>query len=388
MTIHYRPIITLIVISALTAMFTGCRDEVYVIPAEYEQVCPPSSQPDAVAAMYVINEGNMGSNKASIDMLDFTSGVYMRNIYASRNPTAVKELGDVANDALIYGSRLYVTVNCSHKVEIMDAYTLRRIGHIDIPNCRYLACADGHVYVSSYVSSIVGDNAAPAGCVCEIDTSTLAVTRRATVGYQPEEMAIIDGLLYVANSGGYRPPDYDNTISVVDLASFTQLRRITVDINLHRLRADSHGALWVTSRGDNATRHGALYKLQSLEPGAPMQVVDRYDIPCSDMAMRGDSLIYIASQWNNLTATATASYGIIDVHTGRYISQEPFQRTVTESIARPYAIAVHPTSGDIYLTDAKNYVSSGTLYCLDPTGHLRWSVRTGDIPAAIAFLSR
>ena len=57
-------------------------------------------------------------------------------------------------------------------------------------------------------------------------------------------------------------------------------------------------------------------------------------------------------------------------------------------IAMPYGIAVHPETGDIYLTDAKNYVSSGTLYCFDSQGRKKWSVRTGDIPTAIAFVHK
>ena len=57
-------------------------------------------------------------------------------------------------------------------------------------------------------------------------------------------------------------------------------------------------------------------------------------------------------------------------------------------IVMPYGIAIHPETGDIYITDAKNYVSSGTLYCYDRFGRRKWSVRTGDIPAHIAFLPR
>lgn len=376
----------IILLLLTTLLLEACREDVYVVPADFTQVCPPSSADDPVTTMYLINEGNMGSNKASIDMLDYHTGVYWRNLYATRNPSVVKELGDVANDAKIYGNRLYVTINCSHKVEVMDAHTLRRIGQIDIPNCRYLAFNDGHAYVSSYVSTIIGDADAPLGEVCEIDTATLSITRRVSVGYQPEEMAILDGRLYVANSGGYRPPKYDNTVSVIDLETMTRERDIEVDINLFRLRADSHGTLWVTSRGDHKSRPGSLYRLEQLSSQAPMQVTDRYDIPVSDMAFRGDSLIYIASQWNDISATSSATYGIISTSTGRIIADDLGNPAVTAAIVHPYCIAVHPYTGDIYLTDARNYVSSGTLYCLDPYGNLRWRTLTGDIPAAIAFL--
>ena len=65
--------------------------------------------------MYLLNEANMGSNKSSIDYVDFRNAYYVRNIYAERNPEVVKELGDVGNDIQIYGNKLYAVINCSHK---------------------------------------------------------------------------------------------------------------------------------------------------------------------------------------------------------------------------------------------------------------------------------
>ena len=53
-------------------------------------------------------------------------------------------------------------------------------------------------------------------------------------------------------------------------------------------------------------------------------------------------------------------------------------------IVIPYGIAIHPRNGDIYVTDAKNYVSSGVLPCYSREGVHKWSVRTGDIPAHMA----
>ena len=54
-------------------------------------------------------------------------------------------------------------------------------------------------------------------------------------------------------------------------------------------------------------------------------------------------------------------------------------------ITVPYGIAIHPITKEIFVTDAKNYVSSGVLHCYGPDGKKRWSVRTGDIPAHMAF---
>jgi DNA-binding beta-propeller fold protein YncE len=54
-------------------------------------------------------------------------------------------------------------------------------------------------------------------------------------------------------------------------------------------------------------------------------------------------------------------------------------------IAVPYGIAVNPDTREILITDAKDYVTPGTLYCFSPDGKKKWDVVTGDIPAHIAF---
>ena len=57
-----------------------------------------------LCGLYLLNEGNMGSNKCTLDFVDFDNGYYVRNLYAEKNPNVVKELGDVGNDVQIYGS--------------------------------------------------------------------------------------------------------------------------------------------------------------------------------------------------------------------------------------------------------------------------------------------
>lgn len=372
----------------LLSVTTGCREDELVVPTEYDIIPEYPATDTRIRGFYLVNEGNMGSNKCTLDYFDYLTGLYARNFYAERNPDVVKELGDVGNDIGIYGSKLYVVVNCSHKVEVMDARSGIRLGQIDIPNCRYVRFHRGKAYVSSYVGPVLIDANAPKGAVYEVDTTSLAVTRKVTVGYQPEEMEVVDDYMYVANSGGYRAPQYDNTVSVIQMIDFKQVRQIPVGINLHRLRKDSHGQIWVSSRGDYQTRPSRLYVLAKKKGYNTMEVTDTIATACSNMAIRGDSLYYYATEWNNYTASNTVSYGIIDVRTHEIVSTGFITDGTEKEITIPYGIAIHPETGDIFVTDAKNYVSSGTLYCFDREGRKKWSVRTGDIPAHITFLPR
>ena len=366
---------------------TSCREDELVVPTEYEIIGDerPASR---IRGLYLVNEGNMGSNKCTLDFYDYMTGLYSRNLYSERNPNVIKELGDVGNDIGIYGSKLYVVVNCSHKVEVLDARSGLRLGQIDIPNCRYVRFHRGHAYVSSYVGPVLIDPSAPKGAVFEVDTASLAVTRKVSVGYQPEEMEIVNDYMYVANSGGYRVPDYDNTVSVIQMIDFKQVQQIPVGINLHRLKKDKYDKLWVSSRGNYQDVPSRLFVMERKPGYNQMVVTDTLNIACSNMALKGDSLFFYATEWNNFTASNTISYGIIDVRTKQVISDNFITDGTEKEITIPYGIAVHPESGDIFVTDAKNYVSSGTLYCFTPDGKKKWSVRAGDIPAHITFLSK
>ena len=370
----------------LTVLF-ACREIELVVPTEYELLPGVPIDPDArPAGMYLLNEANMGSNKSSIDYVDFRNAYYVRNIYAERNPEVVKELGDVGNDIQIYGNKLYAVINCSHKVEVMDVRTCKRIGQVDIPNCRYIRFAKGKAYVSAYVGPVAIDPNAQLGAVYEVDTASLAVTRKVTVGYQPDELEVLGEYLYVANSGGYRAPDYDSTVSVVEIYGMKQIQKIPVGINLHRIRKDRYGKLWVTSRGDYNTIPSRLYVLDRKDKNSKEMVVkDTLDIPCSEMYIQGDSLYIYSVEWNKQTERNTVTYGIIDVRTGQLVTDHFITDGTEQDIVIPYGICVHPTTGDIYVTDAKNYVSSGVLHCYDRHGKKKWSVRTGDIPAHMAF---
>ena len=370
----------------LTVLF-ACREIELVVPTEYELLPGVPIDPDArPAGMYLLNEANMGSNKSSIDYVDFRNAYYVRNIYAERNPEVVKELGDVGNDIQIYGNKLYAVINCSHKVEVMDVRTCKRIGQVDIPNCRYIRFAKGKAYVSAYVGPVAIDPNAQLGAVYEVDTASLAVTRKVTVGYQPDELEVLGEYLYVANSGGYRAPDYDSTVSVVEIYGMKQIQKIPVGINLHRIRKDRYGKLWVTSRGDYNTIPSRLYVLDRKDKNSKEMVVkDTLDIPCSEMYIQGDSLYFYSVEWNKQTERNTVTYGIIDVRTGQLVTDHFITDGTEQDIVIPYGICVHPTTGDIYVTDAKNYVSSGVLHCYDRHGKKKWSVRTGDIPAHMAF---
>jgi len=359
--------------------YSACRKDAQPIPEQDKPLLPPD--PTAVVkGFYLLNEGNMNMNKASLDYLDYTTGQYRRNIYNQTNPDVTKGLGDVGNDIGIYGSKVYVVVNVSNKVEVLNAKTGKRISLINIDNCRYVTFHNGKAYVSAYLGK-VGDPKAPNGAVNEIDTTTLQITRKVTVGRQPEEMAIVGEKLYVANSGGYSPPNYERTVSVIDLASFSELKRIDVAINLDRVKADKYGDIYVTSRGDYYNIPSKLFVIDTKID----QVKKEFDFGVSNLWIDDDIAYMYSYEFSYITGKNTTTYAMLNVKNEAVLASKFITDGSETQIKVPYGIAVNPITKEVLVTDAKDYITPGMLYCFDPSGKKKWSVVAGDIPAHFAF---
>jgi len=370
-------------LSLLFVLLVSCRGTMPAVDEEIDNITPGDENAQ-ITGFYLLNEGNMGSNKASLDYFDYTDGDYHLNIFGERNPSVAHELGDVGNDIDIYGSRLYVVVNNSNLVEVMNASDATHIGTVSIPNCRYIAFHDRFAYVSSYAGAIEFGGVKRLGYVAKIDTATLEIVATCEVGYQPEEIAIVAGKLYVANSGGYNKPDYDNRLSVINLDNFKLDENIEVGENLHRIQPDNYGNLYISSRGDYAEFRSKTYVFDP-QTGK----IDTLNLLAnSKMSLIGDSLYVVSYEHNEITGSNATSYAIYDTKLREVVTRSFIKNGAEKSIKVPYALAVNPTTGEILISDAKTYDIPGTLYCFDRNGNKLWQQTAGDIPAHIVFTKK
>ena len=94
---------------AAASLLAACRKEEPIVPSTSTPIAPPedssggNGNEERIRGFFLLNEGNMGSNKATLDYFDYATGIYTKNIYAERNPGVVKERGGVVTDLQIYG---------------------------------------------------------------------------------------------------------------------------------------------------------------------------------------------------------------------------------------------------------------------------------------------
>lgn len=372
----------LLAILAFALFITSCREPIPEPTTKKEET--RKEQVSKYQGLFLLNEGNMGSNKCTLDYNDFAGGWYCHNIYPVQNrDNAVTCLGDSGNDLQIYGGKLYAVVNGSHLVEVMSLESGRHVATVSVPNCRYIVFDGGYAYVSSYAAENETDIASATGSIYKIDTVNFKVAATCRVGYQPEEMAVCGRKLYVANSGGYRydSGDYDKRVSVVNLNDFTHEKFIEVAPNLHRMEADSHGQVWVSSRGNY---YDIPSKISIIDSNTDT-VTGEMAISTTDMALCRDSLYIYGSEWSYELQGYKNSYAVVNVKMRQKVADKIITDGSDAEIQSIYGMAVNPETGDIFITDAMDYMTPGTLFCFSRDGKKKWSKTTGDIPSRMAF---
>ena len=90
-------------------------------------------------------------------------------------------------------------------------------------------------------------------------------------------------------------------------------------------------------------------------------------------------------QSTNVSLDYSTGYAVFDTREGITVTRNFVTDGTEEEITTPYCIAVNPSNGDIFLTDAKDHVTPGRIHCYGQDGVRKWSATTGDIPGHIVF---
>jgi hypothetical protein len=335
--------------------------------------------------LFVLNEGGMGSNNSSLDFLRFSDGQYILNAFEKMNLNETAGLGDVGNDIAINGKEAWIVVNNSGIVEVISAEDETEIAVIQVPTPRNIAFDKKYAYVTSWAGAFatgtyddnfnytITDYKNPKGQVYRINLSSKKVEGSVEVGYQPEGIAVYNGKLYVANSGGISsqlPPSYsyDKTMSVIDAASFQVERTVNVQVNLKNVYSDGKGNIYVTSLGNYWDIHSGLYMITTTDPGKPVHIADYVSVS----ALCGDTLYCIGTE-DEYDWSYAHEYDAWSVSGGT-------KKTVSLNLdgTTPYGLAV--LDKDTFLvSDAGDYFNPGSVYCFQK-GTKTWRVTAGVCP--------
>mgnify|MGYP003292781990 CR=1 FL=1 len=170
-----------------TAVMTSCSDD---------NDGPETYLQEYSTGAYVVNSGNMYSKiESSLTAIDYASSTATQNVFKAANG---RSLGDTANDGIVYGNKIYLAVDQSNTIEVIDKKTKRSIKQIKTTDLlgnaegvepRHIIADGGKVYFTTY-----------GGYVAAVDTTSFALQKKWKVGSYPEGLVIAHGNIYVANS--------------------------------------------------------------------------------------------------------------------------------------------------------------------------------------------
>lgn len=321
--------------------------------------------------IYLLNSG-VGAIDGSLSYYDVDSKKLTENVFYNMNDKL--SLGSIAQDMVVYGSKMYITATNSNKIYITDrkAKLVPQRDSIISPENeskqplkpRSVVTHKGKVYVST-----------EAGYILRIDTTTMNMDR-VKAGTFTEEMTVVNDKLYVTNSR-----TGNKTVSILDLNNFSaQKTEITVDDNPAAITSDKSGNIFVIPLGIWGSTSSTLYKINATNNQATKIGED----VATTMAVNGDKLLLVKVDYNTTPASTTLSY--YDIKKGELVNKS-FITDGTTISAPGNSIKVDPTTGYIYLGTG-DYQNKGKMYVFSAEGKLIDQFATGGYyPMGAYFLT-
>ena len=381
----------LLLCGALFSVFACQKDP---IPEVYKDANLTGEKVDVssisanVKKIFMLNEGGMGSNNASLDFLRISDGNYVTGAFKKMNPGIGAGLGDVGNDIAVRGDEVWMVINNSGIVEVVSAKDETEIAAIQVATPRNIAFDDTYAYVSSWAGAyaaggyddngnyVITDSKNPKGQVYRINLSSKKVEGSVEVGYQPEGLAYYNGKLYVANSGGISsqlPPNYsyDNTVSVIDTKTFKVTKTVEVQVNLKNVYSDDTGNIYITTLGNYWSIHSGLYLIDATD--AVKHIADYVSVSSIH-----DGTLYCIGAEEEFDWTAPKTWKAWSCKNG---VKKDFHLPVSATTL--YSLCA--VDGSTFLVgDAGDYFNPGTV-SLYGNGGKAWTVTAGVCPGHFAI---
>jgi hypothetical protein len=289
----------------------------------------------ATVGLYVLSEGTMGGGNGQLAYFDYNTatGKFVRN-----NDKRFQNYGETPNDLIIYGSRMYCAITGTMGgdnglVRVVNPATGETVSEIVITKesarqqPRRLTATGGKVYVTLY-----------SGAVAQIDTASYNFNVAGLSGTFSDGICTQGQSLYICNSG----QGAGNTISVVDIASFTETETITVPYNPVNIVNAGNGELYINTLAVySGPAAGEPANVHVLNP-ATKQVTKTLDVAVESIAAGKDYVYGAVTDWDSY-GSLLKKIAIADKSVSDFTAD-------AEDYMLGYKLSVNPIAGEVFLT--------------------------------------
>ena len=316
--------------------------------------------------MFITNEGNFGKGNGSVSFVD-NKGVVDTLIFERTNK---RPLGDQLQSMEIIADKAYLTLSNSNKIEVVDAVNFKEIGVVaglSLP--RYVNGANSKLYVTQWGAT---------GTVEVFNADTFEKVKSIAVGIDPDKMLKLNNELWVANSSSGFGSNADNTISVINTDTDNVVETISLSANNPRaFVTDKDGDVWVLCSG-YVKYDPSTYALLEETPSMLIEI---------DVNTKKEKSTFKISDTSHPSKLVANNIGDTFYYTtyGGVTSFKVESNTINLLFDKPvYGINIDEDD-NIYLADAKDYISNGDVLKYNSEGKIITSFKSGIIPNGVVF---
>jgi hypothetical protein len=299
-------------------------------------------------------EGNFGWGNASISLYNPTNTSITNTVFQNINGYP---LGDVLQSMTEYNGKLFVVVNNSGNIEILDTATYQKTATISgLTSPRYFCGINNS---QAYVSDLFSNQ------IAILDLGSNSVIGSINTGGWTEEMLLVNDKVYVCR------PD-TNFILQINASTNSIEDTIVVGKGPSSLVLDNNNKIWALSSGGINDEQAELNQIDPSTNSISKTMVfsDLSNSPNNlKISSNGETIYYLNNGVNQLSI---------------YASSLPSSSIINQNGALFYGLGISPTN-DIYVSDAVDYVQSGIVYRYDSTASLIHQFSVGIIPQGFWF---
>jgi DNA-binding beta-propeller fold protein YncE len=327
----------------------------------------------------VLNEGNFMYGNASLSYYNSETRQVLNDIFYKQNGVP---LGDVAESAVIHDGELYVVLNNSGKIMVMNFGKYPALNAFEfthkitgLQSPRYINFIDSS---KAYISDLYAKS------ISTLDPASYTVTGKINLAngnpdfYQhPTENIIVFGDEVFTNCYSF-----DNKILVIDRINDRLVDSIEVLQQPNSMVLDKNNKIWVLCDGGYS---GSIYG--DTNPGlvridAETRTVEKIFILPQDkwpsklcINRRSDTLYFINEDIWRMPVNETS------------LPEKPFIRAVSGTQTRLfYGLGIDPHNSEVYVADAIDHVQSGVVYRYTAEGAGIDTFQVGIIPGFFCFI--
>lgn len=346
MMFHLKTLYRFCLIIALAVMQSSCKKDNYG-----PQCSNCSNNSNSIEGnVLVLNEGNFGWGNASISLYNDSTKTVTHNVFQQKNGTV---LGDVAQSAYQIDSIIYLVINNSSKVEVINN-NLESIATISgFVSPRYFLPVSA---TKAYVTDLY------ANAIQIVDLENNNIIGSITTNGWTEQLSLVNDIVYCCNYSS-------SNLLVIDPLMDLIIDSIALGAHPNSIAIDANNKIWILCEGN--VSNNIKPQLIQFDP-------ERKQIMTSLTFPENDSPSELTIDDSRLTLyylnQGVYKYSISD-------TSLPLYPIIESNETNFYGLFVH-SNNDVYVADAKDYNQNGSVHRYLSSGVLIDQFNTGIIPGA------